>query len=103
MSPARPPLVDAVKRKSRAAAARCYADPFLPNAQTAVADRPRDGDAAPAGERTGRDAAPPRPAAGSRAQRPDDARGRVRAGRAPRSRPCRADRSARRSQAARAR
>lgn len=26
------PLVDAVKRKSRAAAARCYADPFLPNA-----------------------------------------------------------------------
>jgi 3-phenylpropionate/trans-cinnamate dioxygenase ferredoxin reductase subunit len=27
------PLVDAVKRKSRAAAARCYADPFLPNAQ----------------------------------------------------------------------
>ena len=28
-----PPLVDAVKRKSRAAAARCYADPFLPNAQ----------------------------------------------------------------------
>jgi len=26
-------LVDAVKRKSRAAAARCYADPFLPNAQ----------------------------------------------------------------------
>ena len=28
-----PPLVDAVKRKSRVAAARCYADPFLPNAQ----------------------------------------------------------------------
>jgi len=28
-----PPLVDAVKRKSRAASARCYADPFLPNAQ----------------------------------------------------------------------
>jgi 3-phenylpropionate/trans-cinnamate dioxygenase ferredoxin reductase subunit len=28
-----PPLVDVVKRKSRAAAARCYADPFLPNAQ----------------------------------------------------------------------
>jgi 3-phenylpropionate/trans-cinnamate dioxygenase ferredoxin reductase subunit len=28
-----PPLVDAVKAKSRAAAARCYADPFLPNAQ----------------------------------------------------------------------
>ena len=28
-----PPLVDAVRRKSRAAAARCYADPFLPNAQ----------------------------------------------------------------------
>ena len=28
-----PPLVDAVKVKSRAAAARCYADPFLPNAQ----------------------------------------------------------------------
>src|SRR5947207_76502 len=28
-----PPLVDAVKLKSRAAAARCYADPFLPNAQ----------------------------------------------------------------------
>ena len=28
-----PPLVDAVKIKSRAAAARCYADPFLPNAQ----------------------------------------------------------------------
>jgi hypothetical protein len=28
-----PPLVDLVKRKSRAAAARCYADPFLPNAQ----------------------------------------------------------------------
>src|SRR5205814_7340393 len=28
-----PPLVDAVKTKSRAAAARCYADPFLPNAQ----------------------------------------------------------------------
>ena len=27
------PLVDAVKLKSRAAAARCYADPFLPNAQ----------------------------------------------------------------------
>src|SRR5438874_7198591 len=28
-----PPLVDSVKMKSRAAAARCYADPFLPNAQ----------------------------------------------------------------------
>jgi NAD(P)H-flavin reductase/ferredoxin len=28
-----PPLVDAIKRKSRAASARCYADPFLPNAQ----------------------------------------------------------------------
>jgi NAD(P)H-flavin reductase/ferredoxin len=28
-----PPLVDAIKLKSRAAAARCYADPFLPNAQ----------------------------------------------------------------------
>src|SRR5207248_8780755 len=28
-----PPLVDAVKMKSRAAAARCYADPFLPNTQ----------------------------------------------------------------------
>src|SRR5882724_2695424 len=28
-----PPLVDAVKIKSRAAAARCYADPFLPNAK----------------------------------------------------------------------
>ncbi|TMJ01335.1 MAG: 2Fe-2S iron-sulfur cluster binding domain-containing protein [Alphaproteobacteria bacterium] len=28
-----PPLVDAVKMKSRLAAARCYADPFLPNAQ----------------------------------------------------------------------
>jgi NAD(P)H-flavin reductase/ferredoxin len=28
-----PPLVDAIKVKSRAAAARCYADPFLPNAQ----------------------------------------------------------------------
>jgi len=28
-----PPLVDAVKLKSRAASARCYADPFLPNAQ----------------------------------------------------------------------
>src|SRR3954469_9048961 len=28
-----PPLVDSVKAKSRAAAARCYADPFLPNAQ----------------------------------------------------------------------
>lgn len=28
-----PPLVDSVKIKSRAAAARCYADPFLPNAQ----------------------------------------------------------------------
>src|SRR5437764_2344329 len=28
-----PPLVDAVKLKSRAAAARSYADPFLPNAQ----------------------------------------------------------------------
>lgn len=28
-----PPLVDTVKLKSRAAAARCYADPFLPNAQ----------------------------------------------------------------------
>ena len=28
-----PPLVDAVKRKARAAAARCYADPFLPGAQ----------------------------------------------------------------------
>src|SRR5947207_7885851 len=28
-----PPLVDAVKVKSRVAAARCYADPFLPNAQ----------------------------------------------------------------------
>jgi hypothetical protein len=28
-----PPLVDAIKIKSRAAAARCYADPFLPNAQ----------------------------------------------------------------------
>jgi NAD(P)H-flavin reductase/ferredoxin len=28
-----PPLVDLVKIKSRAAAARCYADPFLPNAQ----------------------------------------------------------------------
>lgn len=28
-----PPLVDAVKGKSRAASARCYADPFLPNAQ----------------------------------------------------------------------
>jgi 3-phenylpropionate/trans-cinnamate dioxygenase ferredoxin reductase subunit len=28
-----PPLVDAVKVKSRAAAARCYADPFLPNAK----------------------------------------------------------------------
>lgn len=28
-----PPLVDAVKAKSRAAAARCYADPFLPNAE----------------------------------------------------------------------
>src|SRR5256885_6647348 len=28
-----PPLVDAVKVKSRSAAARCYADPFLPNAQ----------------------------------------------------------------------
>ena len=28
-----PPLVDSVKRKSRTAAARCYADPFLPNAQ----------------------------------------------------------------------
>jgi NAD(P)H-flavin reductase/ferredoxin len=28
-----PPLVDAVKLKARAAAARCYADPFLPNAQ----------------------------------------------------------------------
>ncbi|HEX2655566.1 MAG TPA: 2Fe-2S iron-sulfur cluster-binding protein [Xanthobacteraceae bacterium] len=27
-------LVDAVKRKSRAAAARCYADPFLPSVQT---------------------------------------------------------------------
>jgi 3-phenylpropionate/trans-cinnamate dioxygenase ferredoxin reductase subunit len=28
-----PPLVDAIKVKSRAAAARCYADPFLPNAK----------------------------------------------------------------------
>ena len=28
-----PPLVDAIKIKSRAAAARCYADPFLPNAK----------------------------------------------------------------------
>jgi 3-phenylpropionate/trans-cinnamate dioxygenase ferredoxin reductase subunit len=28
-----PPLVDSVKVKSRSAAARCYADPFLPNAQ----------------------------------------------------------------------
>jgi NAD(P)H-flavin reductase/ferredoxin len=28
-----PPLVDTVKLKSRAALARCYADPFLPNAQ----------------------------------------------------------------------
>jgi 3-phenylpropionate/trans-cinnamate dioxygenase ferredoxin reductase subunit len=28
-----PPLVDAVKLKSRLAGARCYADPFLPNAQ----------------------------------------------------------------------
>jgi NAD(P)H-flavin reductase/ferredoxin len=28
-----PPLVDAIKAKSRAAAARCYADPFLPNAK----------------------------------------------------------------------
>jgi NAD(P)H-flavin reductase/ferredoxin len=28
-----PPLVDSVKVKSRAAAALCYADPFLPNAQ----------------------------------------------------------------------
>ena len=28
-----PPLVDSVKMKSRAAAALCYADPFLPNAQ----------------------------------------------------------------------
>src|SRR5215212_8146800 len=28
-----PPLVDAIKLKSRVAAARCYADPFLPNAQ----------------------------------------------------------------------
>jgi 3-phenylpropionate/trans-cinnamate dioxygenase ferredoxin reductase subunit len=28
-----PPLVDAIKTKSRAAAARCYADPFLPNAK----------------------------------------------------------------------
>jgi 3-phenylpropionate/trans-cinnamate dioxygenase ferredoxin reductase subunit len=28
-----PPLVDSVKLKSRHAAARCYADPFLPNAQ----------------------------------------------------------------------
>src|SRR3954467_2689673 len=28
-----PPLVDSVKLKSRAAAARCYADPFLPHAQ----------------------------------------------------------------------
>jgi NAD(P)H-flavin reductase/ferredoxin len=28
-----PGLVDAVKRKARAAAARCYADPFLPGAQ----------------------------------------------------------------------
>ena len=28
-----PPLVDAIKMKSRAAAARCYADPFLPNAR----------------------------------------------------------------------
>src|SRR3954452_24376174 len=28
-----PPLVDTVKMKSRVAAARCYADPFLPNAQ----------------------------------------------------------------------
>src|SRR5947209_16486575 len=28
-----PPLVDAVRLKSRAASARCYADPFLPNAQ----------------------------------------------------------------------
>src|SRR4051794_15066542 len=28
-----PPLVDAVKAKSRLASARCYADPFLPNAQ----------------------------------------------------------------------
>jgi 3-phenylpropionate/trans-cinnamate dioxygenase ferredoxin reductase subunit len=28
-----PPLVDSVRVKSRAAAARCYADPFLPNTQ----------------------------------------------------------------------
>src|SRR5258705_2154756 len=28
-----PALVDSVKLKSRAASARCYADPFLPNAQ----------------------------------------------------------------------
>jgi 3-phenylpropionate/trans-cinnamate dioxygenase ferredoxin reductase subunit len=26
-------LVDAVKRKARSAAARCYADPFLPSSQ----------------------------------------------------------------------
>jgi 3-phenylpropionate/trans-cinnamate dioxygenase ferredoxin reductase subunit len=28
-------LVDAVKRKARNAAARCYADPFLPSSQSA--------------------------------------------------------------------
>ena len=33
-------LVDAVKRKARHAAARCYADPFLPSSQAAsVTDR----------------------------------------------------------------
>ena len=54
MWPGPPPLVDAVKLKSRGRCRALLCRPVPAERAAALADRPRDGDAAPAGERAGR-------------------------------------------------
>ena len=55
-------LVDAVKRKARSAAARCYADAFLPSVQApSLVDRVMQMLRTPAGEAADADVLSPRP------------------------------------------
>jgi hypothetical protein len=55
-------LVDAVKRKARTAAARCYADAFLPSVQApSLVDRVMQMLRTPAGEAANADILSPRP------------------------------------------
>jgi len=54
-------LVDAVKRKARTAAARCYADAFLPRQAPSFVDRVMQMLRTPAGEAADADILSPRP------------------------------------------